>query len=192
MKPLLSLPSVSSAVGLLMGSVLLADMGLPLRAQDRCQIAISFVRNDVQNRLGAEIGAVTVETDQQFREKYLAADRYGGERWAPPAAMMQQFRSPFRNRNQIVTFSLKAYFPGDPGGNQRQNAAAEDIMRSPRLIGSYAERIITACSGVASVKFFFYESSTGWSLHPGNVLRLDQGKLLDHRARFRWGENPGN
>lgn len=191
MKPLFSLPSVCAAVGLLMGSVLLADLSLPLRAQDRCQIAISNVRNDVQNRLGAIIRAVTVETDQQFREKYLAADRYGGT-WAPPAAMMQQFRSPYRNRNQILTFSLKTCFPGDSGCNQRHNAAAEDIMRSPRLIGSYAEQIITVCSGVASVKFQYYEGYTGWSLHPGDVLRLDKSKLLDGRTRFRWGENPGN
>lgn len=181
MTPSSSSTAFLSGMGLLLGATIVVGLQRPSSAQDRCQGSIAFVKNDIEGRLGARIFSVRVESAEEFRERYRAniSPR-------PPVAMMQQFRPPFQNADQIVTYTLYTA----PELTPRQNQAAANIINSPRLTRSYAERVIAACSRVASVKFSYWERYEGWSLYPGNVLRQDRCKLLDNRARFLWGENP--
>ena len=141
------------------------------KAQDGCQSAIEGVTRDIQGR----IGAVTTI-------KRLSTAEFRGD-----GDMMQTYKSPFNNADEIVVFYLGSAM-GRGSVTRQQGQAGYNIMNSPQLTRTYAQQIISACEPVASVKFFYWEWYQGWSLNKDNELVEDKCKNPDG-SNYYWGQN---
>jgi hypothetical protein len=166
---------VAVAKHILLSGILLVSQPATIkeaRAQDRCQAAIAGVKQDIQGRIGAVVNRI---------ERVRTAE------WRGDGDFMQTYKSPFRNADEIVVFNLASDM-GRGSITRKQGQAAEDIMNSSQLTQKYAQRIISACEPVASVKFFYWEWFQGWSLHRNNELLEDKCKNPDG-SKYYWGEN---
>jgi len=143
-----------------------------VKAQDRCQASIDGVTSDIQERIGAVIANTK---------------RVSTAEWKGDAELMQTYKSPFNNADEIVVFYLASDM-GRGSITRKQGQAAENIMNSSQLTREYAQQIISACDPVASVKFFYWEWYQGWSLHRNNELVEDKCKNPDG-SNYYWGEN---
>jgi len=143
-----------------------------VKAQNRCQAAIDGVTSDIQERIGAVIASTK---------------RVSTAEWKGDGEIMQTYKTPFNNADEIVVFYLASDM-GRGSVNRKQGQAAENIMNSSQLTREYAQQIISACDPVASVKFFYWEWYQGWSLHRNNELVEDKCKNPDG-SNYYWGEN---
>jgi hypothetical protein len=168
MKPVISIKGILFSVILVVSQVVVVKAG---KAQDRCQAAIEGVSSDIQERIGAVTTIKRVST-AEFRGE--------GE-------MMQTYRSPFSNADEIVVFYLASAM-GRGSVTRQQGQAGYNIMNSPKLTKKYAQQIISACEPVASVKFFYWEWYQGWSLDKNNELVADECKNPDG-SNYYWGQN---
>lgn len=125
---------------------------MAVHAQDRCQEAISFVRSDIELRLGGKVSDVTIAENKQ---------------------------SPFADARDEVVFELDANMDrGAPLKNFRaspkQVAANVNVVNSGKLSMGYAKKILGSCKSVARVYFYVYELNQGYSLHEDQVVRKDK------------------
>lgn len=133
-------------VGLkVMLSALLLDNRQPLAvlAQEKCQEAISFVKSDIELRLGGKVSDVTIVENKQ---------------------------SPFADARDEVVFGLEANMDrGAPLKNFRaspnQVAVNANLVNSSKLSLGYAKKILSSCKSIARVYFYVYELNQGYSLH---------------------------
>jgi len=121
-------------------------------AQDKCQEAISFVRSDIELRLGGKVSDVTIAENKQ---------------------------SPFADARDEVSFELDANMDrGAPLKNFRaspkQVAANANVVNSGKLSMGYARKILSSCKSIARVYFYVYELNQGYSLHEDQVVRKDK------------------
>lgn len=125
---------------------------MAVHAQDNCQEAISFVRSDIELRLGGKVSDVTIAENKQ---------------------------SPFADAREEVVFELDANM--DRGAtlknfraSPKQVAANVNVVNSGRLSMGYAKKILGSCKRVARVCFYVYELNQGYSLHEDQVVRKDK------------------
>jgi len=155
------------------GMLLLAS-GLPLillpapsLSDNNCMTAIKAVKDDIDDRLGANIRKIEMIRAESFT---------GGSQ-----------RSPFGDADGIILFTFNTNM-GRGTATAAQNRAAYNIMFSPNLTREYAIPIIQNCDQVASVRFFYWSWFAGWSLHPGGQIIND--RCVDIGSRnLSWGEN---
>lgn len=165
---------VTKTKGVIFSVILVASQLILMKegkAQDRCQAAIEGVTSDIQGR----IGAVTTI-------KRLSTAEFKGE-----SEEMQTYQSPFNNADEIIVFYLATAMGRQPV-SRKQGQAGYNIMNSPKLTRTYAQKIISACEPVASVKFFYWEWYQGWSLNKDNELVEDECKNPDG-SNYYWGQN---
>lgn len=142
-------------------------------AQDKCQAALADASDDIQGRIGAVL---------------TSTERVSTAKWRGDSESMLTYKSPLSNADEIVVFDLASEWQRGSAATRRQGQAAENIMNSSQLTRDYAQKIISACNSVASVKFFYWEWYQGWSLHwPKNLV---EDKCTAHGATsYYWGEN---
>ena len=167
MNPVITTKGIVFSVILVASQLVVMKEG---KAQDRCQAAIEGVRSDIQGR----IGAVTT------------VGRFSTAEFRGSSESMETYQSPFNNADEIIIFSLKTEMDMQPV-SRKQDRAGYNIMNSPKLTRTYAQKIISDCEPVASVKFSYWEWTQGWSLNKDNELVEDKCKNSD--GNLYWGQN---
>ena len=125
---------------------------IPAYTQGTCSAAISSVRLEIENRMGAKILSTKID---------------------------RNISSPFANAQKEVVIWLGSQL--NDGITPKESRAGEEIIKSNGMTKAYTQRIISGCKQVASVIFRWYEYNSGWVVKPGGLQEIrcvDPGKTL--------------
>ena len=104
---------------------------LPLKAQSRCQATINSIVNEIESK--------------------------GVRRVILTKGTVTNRRNP-TNRTNEISFVLSPYNESYTSLDTRSDRIVDNIMRSPVLMKSYADRIVSNCQDIAAVKFIAHGS----------------------------------
>ena len=120
-------------INFILSIFILSQLGfsLPLKAQSRCQATINSIVNEIESK-GVRRVILTKRT-------------------------VTNRRNPTNRKDEII-FALSPYNESYTSLDTRSDRIVDNIMRSPVLMKSYADRIVSNCQDIAAVKFIAHGS----------------------------------
>lgn len=120
-------------INFILSIFILSQLGfsLPLKAQSRCQATINSIVNEIESK-GVRRVIITKRT----------VTNQGNP----------------TNRTNEISFVLSPYNESYTSLDTRSDRIVDNIMRSPVLMKSYADRIVSNCQDIAAVKFIAHGS----------------------------------
>ena len=115
-------------INFILSIFILSQLGfsLPLKAQSRCQATINSIVNEIESK--------------------------GVRRVILTKGTVTNRRNP-TNRTNEISFVLSPYNESYTSLDTRSDRIVDNIMRSPVLMKSYADRIVSNCQDIAVVAF---------------------------------------
>ena len=153
----------SAALALHISSILIATETRSAHAENSCDQAIEFIKTDAALRIG---GSIT----------YLEFRRIDD--------------SPFNNADEQLIVGLGNL---SHNASESQRQANRNILKSPRLLHAYSERIIASCSKVVNVTYGMEATGGGdggWYLTKDNQVRREDCVTFPGRGApdLPWGK----
>lgn len=152
-------------INFILSIFILSQLGfsLPLKAQSRCQTTINSIVNEIESK-GVRRVILTKRT-------------------------VTNRRNP-TNRKDEISFVLSPYNESYTSLDTRSDRIVDNIMRSPVLMKSYADRIVSNCQDIAAVKFIAHGSDyiQEFAIQSNGKTRLRDCINSDTRLTPNWNE----
>ncbi len=152
-------------INFILSIFILSQLGfsLPLKAQSRCQATINSIVNEIESK-GVRRVILTKRT-------------------------VTNRRNP-TNRTNEISFVLSPYNESYTSLDTRSDRIVDNIMRSPVLMKSYADRIVSNCQDIAAVKFIAHGSDyiQEFAIQSDGKPRLRDCIDSDTRLTPNWNE----
>ncbi|MBD2598889.1 MULTISPECIES: hypothetical protein [Microcystis] len=152
-------------INFILSIFILSQLGfsLPLKAQSRCQATINSIVNEIESK-GVRRVILTKRT-------------------------VTNRRNP-TNRKDEISFVLSPYNESYTSLDTRSDRIVDNIMRSPVLMKSYADRIVSNCQDIAAVKFIAHGSDyiQEFAIQSDGKPRLRDCIDSDTRLTPNWNE----
>jgi hypothetical protein len=152
-------------INFILSIFILSQLGfsLPLKAQSRCQATINSIVNEIESK-GVRRVILTKRT-------------------------VTNRRNP-TNRTNEISFVLSPYNESYTSLDTRSDRIVDNIMRSPVLMKSYADRIVSNCQDIAVVIFGIDQTESGpeFAIQSNGKTRLRDCINSDTRLTPNWNE----
>ena len=152
-------------INFILSIFILSQLGfsLPLKAQSRCQATINSIVNEIESK-GVRRVILTKRT-------------------------VTNRRNP-TNRTNEISFVLSPYNESYTSLDTRSDRIVDNIMRSPVLMKSYADRIVSNCQDIAVVMFGADQTDWGaeFAIQSNGKTRLRDCIDFDLSLTPNWNE----